>query len=58
MVSYEERIRDLLQEIDALPQGSLGEKTVNGHTYTYHRWQENKKNLPWARTSSQNRLYF
>lgn len=42
-MDYKERIEQLQKEIDALPKGSLGHKTVNGHTYTYRRWQENKK---------------
>lgn len=33
----------LEQKIAALPAGSIGTKTINGKTYFYHRWTENKK---------------
>ena len=33
----------LEQKIAALPAGSIGTKAINGKTYFYHRWTENKK---------------
>ena len=39
-------IQELLAQIEAqlaeLPRGSISTKTVNNHTYYYHRWYEGK----------------
>ncbi|MCR5826657.1 MAG: AAA family ATPase [Oscillospiraceae bacterium] len=37
-----EQLSALDAQIDALPRGSISAKTVNGHTYFYHRWYEGK----------------
>ncbi len=35
-----EQLSALDAQIDALPRGSISAKTVNGHTYFYHRWYD------------------
>lgn len=37
------KIRELEQQIAALPRGSIGTKDINGKEYFYHRWYEGKK---------------
>lgn len=37
-----EQLAKLDEQIDALPRGSISAKKVNGHTYYYHRWYEEK----------------
>ena len=37
------RIVELEEQIAVLPVGSISTKTVNGKSYYYHRWYENKK---------------
>ena len=37
------KIADLEQQIAELPAGSVTKKTINGNTYFYHRWTEDKK---------------
>ena len=41
--SIQERITQLEQQIEELPGGSVGRKTVGGKEYFYHRWTEDKK---------------
>lgn len=38
-----QRIDELKTAIAALPAGSIGKKNINGRTYYYHRFYENKK---------------
>lgn len=37
------QIAELEKQINNLPIGSISTKTINGHTYYYHRWYEDKK---------------
>ena len=37
-----EKLSRLEEQIAALPRGSISTKTVNGHSYYYHRWYEGK----------------
>ena len=37
-----EQLARLDEQINALPRGSISTKKVNGHTYFYHRWYEEK----------------
>ena len=36
-------IDELKKKIAALPKGSVSKKDINGKTYYYHRWQEDKR---------------
>ncbi len=38
-----EQIAELKKQIETLPFGSISTKNINGHTYHYHRWYEDKK---------------
>lgn len=42
-VELHQRIKELEQELNGLPIGSVSTKTVSGKTYYYHRWYEDKK---------------
>ncbi len=43
MDNITDRILELRQRIEKLPQGSISKKTINGKLYYYHQWQENRK---------------
>ena len=36
------RLAELDEQIASLPRGSISTKKVNGHTYYYHRWYEDR----------------
>ena len=43
MDDISKRLKEIKEEIDRLPAGSVGKKTVKGRVYYYHRWNENGK---------------
>ena len=41
----EEKYKDIIAEVESLPQGGITYKKINGKEYAYYQWREDGNNL-------------